>query len=35
LVPRQPRAAGQRPTQLVFHRVGDTIEFERPDVQID
>jgi hypothetical protein len=30
-----PRAAGQQPTQLVFHRVGDTIEFDRPSVQTD
>ena len=26
-------AAGQRPAQLVFHRVGDTIEFDRPAAQ--
>ena len=30
-----PRAAGQLPAQLVFHRVGDTIEVERSVVQTD
>ncbi|HKM63359.1 MAG TPA: hypothetical protein VJY39_12810 [Acidisphaera sp.] len=30
-----PRAVGQPPVRLVFHRRGDVIEFDHPDVQTD